>query len=535
MADDLESGPGRPAPAGSHQLLLKAGALARFGGWSIDLAEGRVQWSDEVAAIHDLSPGFSPRLEEGIAFYAPEWRPTIHDLFSACARDGTPYDAELEIISARGRRLWVRAIAEAIRDESGRIVRVQGAFQDINDRKLAELALAESEVRYRTLFESMTAGFVLFEAVQDAHGAAVDLVVLAGNRQFEATTGLDARMISGQRLTRVLPGIENDAADWIGTYGRVALTGQPVQFEQHSELLDRDFLLSAFQSGERRCAVTFVDISDRKRAERAVLELHTELQRHALQLEQRVAERTAELQAAKARAESADRAKSAFLATMSHELRTPLNSIIGFTDLLLQRIPGPLTAEQEKQMVIVQQSSKHLLALITDVLDLAKIEAGELRLERKPFDLRVTIERVGDAFGPEALQRGLQFTLELEPSDTRVVGDERRVEQVLNNLLSNALKFTPSGSIAVSTRRIDGLLTVSVADTGIGIKPVDMDRLFRRFSQMETGLATPREGAGLGLAISRHLVEAMGGRIWVESEWGTGSRFRFTLPTGHGT
>jgi PAS domain S-box-containing protein len=515
----------------NDNLLRMAGAVARFGGWSIDLAEGRVLWSDEVAVIHEMPPGYSPRLQEGMDFYAPEWREKISEVFGACARYGTPYDEEMEIITARGKRVWVRALGTAIRDESGRVVTVQGAFQDITERVRAERELAESEGRYRALFENMTAGFALFEVVEDERGLPADLLVLAANSGFERATGLRPEQVIGQRLTRALPGIENDAADWIGRYGAVALTGEPRQFEQYSDLLGKHYLVSAFPSGAKRCAITFVDISEQKRAEQAVRALHEQLRQHAQLLEFRVAERTAELEAAKVRAEAADRAKSAFLATMSHELRTPLNAIIGFTEVLLNQAPGPLNDEQEKQLAIVQKSSRHLLSLISDVLDLAKVDAGRLSVARKPFDLREVLEHSGRVFEEEAGRRGLQFALDLRAPQARVVGDRLRVEQVLNNLLSNALKFTARGAVEVRLEAGgEGSFTVTVADTGVGIRNEDLGKLFRPFGQIETGLPGASEGTGLGLSLAKRLIEAMGGRISVESEWGTGSRFRFTLP-----
>ncbi len=251
-------------------LLRIAGGLARFGGWSVDIAEGRVHWSDEVAAIHEMPPGYSPRVAEGIEFYAPEWRGRIGEVYGRCVRDGTPYDEELEIVTANGRRVWVRTIGEAVRGESGEVVKVQGAFQDITARKEAEGRLVESERRYRALFEHMTGGFVLFEVVQDERGTPTDLVIVAANRGFEAATGLPLRELVGHRLTQVLPGIEHDAADWIGKYGSVALTGVPRQFEERSELLGIDYFVSAYQAGPKLCAVAFSDITERKRAEALV-------------------------------------------------------------------------------------------------------------------------------------------------------------------------------------------------------------------------------------------------------------------------
>ncbi len=249
-------------------------------------------------------------------------------------------------------------------------------------------------------------------------------------------------------------------------------------------------------------------------------------------LEQRVFERTRDLVEAKERAEAADRVKSLFLATMSHELRTPLNSIIGFTGILLQGLGGPINEEQRKQLSMVKVSAQHLLTLISDILDISKIEAGQLTVGREPFDLRASMAKVVQSIRPLAERQGLRLGLEVGDGVDTCTGDARRVEQVLLNLVSNAVKFTEQGSVEVRCERHPEGYGITVTDSGIGIADVDLKHLFEPFRQLDSGLSRKYEGTGLGLSISRKLVELMGGCIWVESEKGKGSRFGFTLPSG---
>jgi PAS domain S-box-containing protein len=252
-------------------------------------------------------------------------------------------------------------------------------------------------------------------------------------------------------------------------------------------------------------------------------------------------ETEAALREAKHAAEAADRIKSAFLATMSHELRTPLNSIIGFTGIILQELAGPLNAEQHKQLGMVRDSSRHLLALINDVLDISKIEAGELSVAAEPFDLAASIAKVASIVQPLAEKKGLALSVKVAEGVGTMVGDARRVEQVLLNLLGNAIKFTEFGAITLDAAPLAAFrpevdaapmpaVRLSVTDTGIGIKPEDMAFLFTPFRQVESDLSRNHDGTGLGLAICRRLASLMGGIIEAESRWREGSVFVVTLP-----
>jgi len=254
-------------------------------------------------------------------------------------------------------------------------------------------------------------------------------------------------------------------------------------------------------------------------------------------LEHQVEERTRELTSALARLdekgrelEAASHHKSEFLANMSHELRTPLNAISGFSQVLRKGMYGDVNPKQAEYLDEILASSRDLLSLIDDILDLSKVEAGQVELEVAPFSLPAALERVLVVVGEQAANGDVRLSLASEPGVDSVVGDERRIRQVVLNLLSNAIKFTPAGgAVDVSAARRDGVVRVSVSDTGPGIAPEDQSRIFEEFQQAAAG-REQREGTGLGLALSKRLVELHGGRIWVDSEVGKGSTFVFTLP-----
>ncbi len=228
--------------------------------------------------------------------------------------------------------------------------------------------------------------------------------------------------------------------------------------------------------------------------------------------------------------ELASKHKSEFLANMSHELRTPLNAVIGFSEVLLQRMFGELNEKQQEYARDILTSGKHLLSLVNDILDLSKVEAGKMELQSSRFSLGDVIESGATMVRERAARRGIALRVEVDPDLAPLEADERKVRQVLFNLLSNAVKFTPEGgSIQVRAQRQGGEVRVSVRDTGPGIAPEDQVRIFDEFQQTSTG-AEAAESTGLGLTLAKRFVELHGGRLWVDSELGLGSTFTFALP-----
>ncbi len=230
--------------------------------------------------------------------------------------------------------------------------------------------------------------------------------------------------------------------------------------------------------------------------------------------------------------EAASRHKSEFLANMSHELRTPLNAITGFSEVLLERMFGEINPKQTEYLQDILSSGRHLLSLINDILDLSKIEAGRMELTLDQFQLPLALDNAITLVKERAARHGIGLDIDIDPRLGEFVGDERKIKQILLNLLSNAVKFTPEeGRIGVKAGLADGVVEIAVSDTGIGIAPKDQEAIFEEFRQVGSDEARKVEGTGLGLTLTKKFVEMHGGQIWVESEVGKGSTFRFTLPS----
>jgi PAS domain S-box-containing protein len=438
-----------------------------------------------------------------------------------------------ENISIGGERTVLVALFP-VRDASGRIYAVGGISTDVTESRRAAVQIRALNDRWGSLIAASPAA--IFDL--DSQGR----VWSVWNHAAEELSGVPARDAIGQ-----VPPMMHPSAQTAERLRQRALAGETVRgVEVTRRRLDGSVAhVNVSFAPLRDCdgkvegvLGVLIDVTDRVRATRALRESEARLRSLNMELEDRILERTRELVLARDRAETADRVKSVFLGTVSHELRTPLNSIIGFTDLILSGMAGPVTAEQRKQLGIVLAAGRQLLALISDFLDISKIEAGAITLRTAPVLLPDDLRNELAAFDGVARERDIDLDVQTDGCEIVVAADVQRVRQVLGNLVSNALKFTDAGRVRVRFEVRSDAAVVSVEDSGIGIPAEHLSTLFEPFKRIEIPGQRTREGTGLGLAIARRLTEAMDGEIGVESSPGRGSRFWFTLPlaggaTGH--
>ncbi len=437
------------------------------------------------------------------------------------------------IKNGRGAHLW--GVASPLYDQEGRRCGAIETVRDISEQKNMEATLRSSEQKYRELV--MLANSIILRWSSNGQ---ITFLNEFGLKFFGYTeTQIIGRNLlgtivpesdsTGQNLRQMLEGIPSDVKRFKHNINEnICRNGQRVWIDWRNRIVLDD------QGQVKEILSIGSDITDLKQAEEQIHRLNDDLRRHAETLEKRVEKRTKDLAVAKEQAESADQLKSAFLASMSHELRTPLNSIIGFTGILLQGLAGPLNEEQQKQMRMVQTSSRHLLNLINDVLDISKIEADQLSLSFADFELRSSIEKTVKLIAPMAEKKSIDLRLEIAVDVTTVTTDQHRLEQIIINLLNNAVKFTEKGYVRIVCRTDKDHYLLSVSDTGMGIRPEELSGLFQPFHQIETGLSRKHEGTGLGLSICKKLITMMGGTIGVHSQWGQGSTFTVRFPIHSG-
>ena len=487
----------------AERLLRETQAIARIGSWEWDAGTDRLTWSDPLCALYGLEPGHAPRnFAEYDALLHPADRAESRAVVATARETGDAFSFEHRVLWPDGSVHTLRAHGRVDLDSTGAVRRMVGSSQDITAAHDAELALRESEGRFRRLFVESPLPMWIFDVETfrflDANHAAL--------RQYGySLKELLGMTVSDIRPPEDVPRFEHlvrqsvrTAAEVRGMFRHRRKDGTEMDVEVTTQ--EADF------HGRPALLVLAADVTEREQMLRAEREARTV-------------------------AEEANTAKMNFLATMSHELRTPLNAIGGYSELLEMGIHGPLSAQQLDAIQRIRRSQRHLLGLINDVLNFAKLSAG-----RVEYDLReVRVNEVLDALEPlvsVTMQKRAQQYERAGCDDTlRVRADAEKMQQVLLNLLSNAIKFSPQGGrIRVVCEASGDQVRVCVRDSGPGV-PVDRQELiFEPFVQVNRALNSPHEGTGLGLSISRDLAVAMQGTLTVENQAGGGACFTLSLP-----
>jgi PAS domain S-box-containing protein len=488
--------------------ILMLDPAGRVASWNQGAERIKGYKADEIVGRH-FSCFYSP---EDVQKGKPE-----HELQTATAEGR--YEEEGWRIRKDGSRFWANVVLTALTDGTGKLRGFSKITRDITERRRVEELLQESEERHRKLFDNNPHPTWVYDRMT--------LRFLAVNDAAIRKYGYSSDEFLKMTIEDIRP--PEDVPVLLESVGSIRDGDESVGIWRHRRkdktTIDVEITSYALKFADRAAEVVVaVDVTQRKRDEAEKRRFTDSLAASNQELELRNRE-----------VERATKLKSKFLASMSHELRTPLNAIVGFSDLLAEETAGQLNDKQKRFVNHIKQGSAHLLQLINDILDLSKIEAGQLELRCEDFQVKDALPEVLSTIRPLAMAKNIQVQHKVE-TDPSVYADRVRFKQVLYNLLSNAVKFTPKdGRIDIDCSEKGGHVYISVTDTGIGIRAEHHAAVFEEFRQVEGNTDTANEGTGLGLAITKRLVEQQGGKISLESEPGKGSRFTFTLPIGSRT
>ena len=507
--------------AATEKRFMMAVEAARCGVWEWDLDQDQVQLSDQMAAMLGWPGGPTASGDDILALLSKEHQQALLHAIRQAAAYGQ-FEAVFRIVHRDGRARWIetRGQASGPRQSHG-YDQLVGVAIDVTDERKSKARAMSAEGRLRDAIDSVSDAFVLF----DRH----DRLILC-NYAFADTFGIDERALRAgapkETLMKIAGlAIRNQTA---APDGRAGVREVELQDDRWLQISDR-------RTADGGSVMTAADITAIKRQEAMRARNEEELQKLVNQLEANqveLSELARKYETAKIRAEAANQAKSEFLANMSHELRTPLNAINGFSEIMAGEMFGPLGDARYKEYCHdILNSGQHLLALINDILDMAKIEAGKMQMHFEVVDLSDLCQDAVRLMRGRAEEADLVLSYELG-SETSIQADYRALKQVLLNLLSNAIKFTPRGGrVSVKAGIESGWAFISVTDTGIGISEEDLPRLAQPFEQVETKHARATQGTGLGLALTKSLMEMHNGRLEMASQPGEGTTVTVLLPT----
>jgi nitrogen fixation/metabolism regulation signal transduction histidine kinase len=474
----------------SKALLKRAERVAGVGGWEVDLRTGALMWSDETYRIYELGLDAPPEQRAPQHYFAPAEQDLIHRTARECIEQRTSWDLELPMTTAKGRAIWVRSVG-AVEIEDGQAARLVGTLQDVTAARALREELRRNHMTLQSIMENLPCGLSVFDG---------QLNLAASNQQFRELLDLpdDLFVESPVRFKDVVATI---AAR--GEYGPGSvddIVDRMVEGAQHPKHLLFERQRHDGKPIEVRSApmpgggfvTTYMDISERKKIERMQHE---------------------------------------FISTVSHELRTPLTAIYGSLNLLASESVGPLPPDVQELAAVALRSCERLVRLISDVLDIERIQAGLMRYAKSKQALAAVIDHAIDAMRAYADQFHVRLEFECRLDDLYTEVDQDRIAQVLVNLISNAVKFSrPEHPVTVGMSVVDEYVRVCVSDQGVGIPAEFRPRIFDRFAQADGSDRRAQGGTGLGLNICRSIVEAHGGRIDYISTVGVGTEFYFDLP-----
>ena len=510
----------------SERRLRQAQRIAGIGWWTIDLGTGGVVWSDTLYEIWGRDPDLPPTLESWRSSIHPDDRSRLND---ADLADGPDCTREYRIIRPDGterhvREEFTRSRVGGEQPKGEQTTRLFGIIQDVTELRENERALADSKARLRAVLDVAVTGIL----VHDEHGR-----IQLFNPAAEHLFGYRAAEAKGLTIDALIPPVPSSAA---GTQPILGVAREVTARTRDGRTFPAYLAVDEYVADGHRMSVgVLLDISEQKRREQEIFQARDRLERQAADLSvlaRKLDQARREAEETRGLAEAASRAKSEFLAHMSHELRTPLNAILGFSEIMDQEYFGPLGSPRYTEYNRnVLDSARHLLSLINDILDLSKIEAGRYELEEEHVDLTRIIDPVIRLVRERALRKDLTLKTAIDRLPP-VMGDERALKQILINLLTNAVKFTErGGEIEVTGREEqDGDIVMTVRDTGVGIAADQMEKVLEPFGQTRNAYMAGESGTGLGLPITRSLVNLHGGTLELQSQPGVGTTVTIRLP-----